>query len=200
MCADREFLGDRWLGWLIEHDLDFCLRVKADTLIANKRGERVCADWLFRDCPVGQERRLSGARLCLGQRLFIRGTRLASGEFVIVAARQTHLGLAEYAKRWGIETLFGALKSRGFNLESTHVVQAQRLSKLLALLAIAFCWAFAAGAWLAEHKPLKLKKQGRAAVSLFRRGLDFLRRTLMPLCGLFRQREFQQALQFLSCT
>ena len=38
-------------------------------------------------------------------------------------------------KDWGFETLFGIFKTRGFCLESTHFTDAQRLSKLLALMA-----------------------------------------------------------------
>ena len=38
----------------------------------------------------------------------------------------------------GIETLFGIFKSRGFNLEDTHLVDSERLSRLFALLTIAF--------------------------------------------------------------
>src|SRR5262245_6229338 len=46
-----------------------------------------------------------------------------------------------------IESLFGALKSRGFNLEDTHLKDSERLSRLLALLALAFTWAFVVGLW-----------------------------------------------------
>lgn len=203
VCADREFPSGRWVGWLVREGIPFRLRVKSDTLIADGRGALVCADWLFRDCAVQNERALSGRRRCLGQRLFVRGTRLPDGEFLIVIADDERACLADYAKRWGIETLFGALKRRGFNLESTHVTDGERLSKLLALLAIAFCWAFAAGRWVAERKPMKatrLKKHGRRAVSVFRLGFDWLRRLLLPLAGRFRQADFQNALQFLSCT
>ena len=85
-------------------------------------------------------------------------------------------------------------------MEATHVVAPERLSKLLALLALAFCWAFAAGQWRAGQQTPKIKKHGRAAVSLFRSGLDFLRRVLMPLCGQAKQENLRIALQFLSCT
>lgn len=199
LCAAREFIGKRWVGWLVKTGVPFRLRVKADTLIANGRGELCCAAWLFRDCPMGKERFLAGPRLCLGQRLFVSGTRLCSGEFLIVVSDR-EAPLWDYGKRWGIETLFGVLKSRGFDLEATHVTESERLSKLLALLSIALCWAFAAGEWLSQQKPLKLKKHGRAAVSLFRRGLNWLRRVLLPLCGRYEEEDFQLALRFLSRT
>jgi hypothetical protein len=103
-------------------------------------------------------------------------------------------GLLEPVYGTGGALQFGSLKSRGFCLEATHVVAPERLSKLFGLLALAFCWAFAAGVWLAQNKSLRLKKHGRAAVSLFRRGLDWLRRVLMPLCGHCRKEDFNTAL------
>jgi hypothetical protein len=199
LCADREFVSKQWLAWLLRQHISFRLRLKCDTLVANGRGEMVCADWLFRDCPLGRERLLVGARRCLGQHLFVAGTRLCD-DFLIVVSDTPVLGLRDYALRWGIETLFGCLKSRGFCLEATHVIAPERLSKLLALLTLAFCWAFAAGLWRAEQQPPPLKKHGRPAVSLFRSGLDWLRRVLMPLCGQAKQGDFRIALQFLSCT
>src|SRR5262249_26973902 len=79
-----------------------------------------------------------------------------------------------YKKRWGIETLFGALKSRGFNLEDTRLQDTERISRLLALLAIAFTWAFIVGEWQATVKELKLKKHGYPPKSVFRLGLNIL--------------------------
>lgn len=202
LCADREFASRDWIAWLRNAGVSFRLRLKSDVLVTNGRGEPVCADWLFRDCPVDQERSL-GMRRLLGQTLFVSGTRLANGDFLIVVSDQV-FGLDDYAKRWGIETLFAAFKSRGFRLEDTHVTCPERLSKLLALLAIAYCWAFAAGTWLTKNRPLRVKKHGRAPVSLVRRGLDYLRPVVVCLCATdakrVLKRDLKQAITFLSCT
>lgn len=45
-----------------------------------------------------------------------------------------------YADRWPVETLFGGLKTRGFNFEDTRLRGASRLSKTIGLLALAFAW------------------------------------------------------------
>lgn len=100
--------------------------------------------------------------------------------------------------RWGIETLFGIFKTRGFCLESTHFTDSKRLSKLLALMALALCWAVKTGAWLHQHQPLKLKKHGRLDKSIFRYGLDYLRSIFTDLD--LKDNEFLHSLQFLSCT
>jgi hypothetical protein len=86
-----------------------------------------------------------------------------------------------YAYRWEIETLFSCLKGRGFNFEDTHMIDLQRVKKLMALLAIAFCWAHKTGEWYHEQKPIKIKTHSRPAVSLFRYGLDYIVDILMNL-------------------
>ncbi len=96
--------------------------------------------------------------------------------------------------------LFGCLKSRGFRLEETHVTDPARLKKLLALLALAFCWAVIVGEWLVAQKPLKIKKHGRLAKSIFRHGLDHLRRILCNLQSLAQQVALRRVIQLLSCT
>jgi hypothetical protein len=98
-----------------------------------------------------------------------------------------------------IETLFGALKSRGFNLEDTHLTDPERLSRLLALLAIAFTWAFVVGQWQAVVKDLKLKKHGYPPKSIFRLGLNMLCRLVanfehLDLIG------WRKVITLLSCT
>ena len=66
-------------------------------------------------------------------------------------------------------------------MEDTHITRLERLSKLMAILAIAFCWAHKIGEWQNEVKPVEIKKHGRKAISLFRLGLNKLRHTL---CGI----------------
>lgn len=66
--------------------IPFRLRVRDNTLTTNERGEVGCADCLFRYCVVQSERALTGRWRCLGQRVIIRGSRFAHGQFLIVIA------------------------------------------------------------------------------------------------------------------
>lgn len=77
--------------------------------------------------------------------------------------------------------LFAALKSRGFNLEQTHLTAPERIEKLLALVAIALTWAYLIGHWLAQAKPLVLKDHGRPERSRFRVGLDEIQYGLLNI-------------------
>ncbi len=161
----------------------------------------VAARRLFRGQAINQPLSFEKARLIWGLELFVTGMRLASGEYLIViASQEAEQAISDYAKRWEIETLFGCLKSRGFRLEETHVIEPERLKKLIALLALAFCWAHVVGEWLSQQKALKTKKHGRLAKSIFRYGLNHLRRLLCNLADRFQQIAFRQVTQLLSCT
>ena len=112
-----------------------------------------------------------------GAAYYLSGCRLPSGEYLLlVSPTYAPNALTNYAERWGIETLFAALKTRGFHFEDTHVTHEDRLQKLFALLALAFAWCHQVGLWLKAQQPLKKKRHGRLPQSHFRRGLDCLRR------------------------
>ncbi len=100
------------------------------------------------ELKVGQWQALKGRRIVLGHELFISGLRLPNGEYLIVVTNDgPQTAVDDYKKRWEIETLFGCLKTWGFNFESTHMTKADRSAKLVAFLAIAFCWCHITGEW-----------------------------------------------------
>ena len=92
--------------------------------------------------------------------------------------------------------MFGILKSRGFRFEETHLTDGERINKLLALLALATVWAFKVGEWLHQQEPLKIKKHGRLAKSIFRYGLDHLRSIVFDIQ--LKMDDFQMTLRFLT--
>jgi hypothetical protein len=48
--------------------------------------------------------------------------RLPTGEFLALAcSSKPYRALASYRQRWTIETLFANLRTKGFNLEDTHI-------------------------------------------------------------------------------
>ncbi len=51
--ADREFIGEQWFTWLIEQDINFCIRVK-NFIVTNHLGKNHKISDLFRHLKVGQ--------------------------------------------------------------------------------------------------------------------------------------------------
>ncbi len=200
LLGDREFVGKRWFRFLRRHRVKFQMRLRRDTLVRNARGKLVQAWRLFAATRVQQMLVIPEARQMWDMELYLSGCYLGDGEYLILVGPElTDAPHEEYKKRWGIETLFGALKSRGFNLEDTHLQDPERLSRLLALLALAFTWAFVVGEWQALVKDLKLKKHGYPPKSIFRLGLNMLCRLVTNLEH-FDLVSWNKVIKLLSCS
>ena len=200
LVADREFVGKEWLCWLREHGIHFNLRVRENFQVANARGKMVPVFHLFRATRVNQALVIEQPRRMWGEDWYFSGCYLGSGEYLIlVSPTLDEAAVEEYAKRWEIETLFAALKTRGFCLEQTHMTDPERLERLLAMLALAFCLCHKLGEWLHEQKALKLKKHGRKPKSIFRRGFDLLRGAITNFTH-FDLATWEKFLELLSCT
>jgi hypothetical protein len=187
LVADREFVGKAWFAYLLAQKIRFRIRIKADARVGTARGQLTEVKNLFRSLPVGYCQTLSGRRRLWGHELYIIGLRLDDGQYLILATQDNpESALDDYRKRWGIETLFGSLKTRGFQFESTHMTDPARIAKLIAILATAFTWACRVGHWLhGTVRALRYKKHGRLEKSLFRYGYDALRHCLLNLVANF---------------
>lgn len=200
LLGDREFVGREWFRFLKQHRIKFQMRLHKNTLVRNGRGQYAHAWRLFCRTRINCPLVIPEVRKMWGMELYLSGCRLKDGEYLILVSSEfCEKSQEQYCKRWGIESLFGALKSRGFNLEDTHLKDAERLSRLLALLALAFTWAFVVGLWQASVKELKLKKHGYPPKSVFRRGLDILCR-LVTNFERFDVGVWRKVIKLLSCS
>jgi len=186
LIADREFIGRAWRASLAERDIPFILRIKDTFHVRLSDGRHCPVRSLFRKIGVGGRRyihadcRLGSRDSSLGPPLKLAATRLVSRDLLVVATNtDPKIALAQYRRRWAIETLFAATKTRGFNLEDTHIIHPDRIGKLLAVLAVAFAFAHATGEWQARHRPIIIKTHKRRAQSIFRVGFDLLRKILL---------------------
>jgi hypothetical protein len=176
LVADREFVGREWFKWLQEKLIPFTIRIKKNTLVDSSKGNNVHVRQLFINLKPGQIRYLRNKKDIFGISLWLAATRSENGAWVIVATTyKPEHALTRYKKRWNIETLFGFLKSKGFNFEDTHVTFPERLHNLLSILTIAFCFAYKMGQIVVKEAPIKKKKHGRLERSVLRVGLDLLR-------------------------
>ncbi len=183
LMGDREFIGDAWMAYLHEAKIPFILRLRENQYVVREGYETWTIAAIARHLNKGQKMILKGA--CrLGQngqassppiRLVIM--RIASGELLALAcSSKPHYALARYRQRWTIETMFGNLKTKGFNPEDTHLTNADKLSTLLAVLGLAVALSVKTGVAAAQRRPIPIKKHGRRAWSLFALGLSALRK------------------------
>ena len=180
LLGDREFIGERWFGWLKDHGISFHIRIKSNLIATNSTGQEVVVSWLFNQLKPGERLKIHGPRHILGHQLFLTGGRSAEGELMIIASDlDDGCAIEIYLKRWEIESLFENLKSRGFNLACSRMTNAHHLKALFQILMLASCWCLRCGDWAIENvKKIALKNHGRPSNSTFRYGLDQIRQAI----------------------
>ena len=134
-----------------------------------------------RTCGLQQSNLLGGNQVAGGAETVevrVGLKRLEDGSFLILAGRGIDPGsmFELYRRRWEIETLFAALKSRGFDLEGTHLTEPDRIRKLLGVLALTYSWTRLIGIDRRRREGApRICANGYPEKSPFRYGLDRLR-------------------------
>lgn len=199
IVADREFIGEDWFETLERARLPFVIRVRKNARVRSRGRTRSASAWIYPLAPGTVVARRRRVRI-YGRKLFVTSLRRTEedGDVILVSNHAFPDALAVYSERWSIETLFQSLKGRGFKLEATRLKDDKRLERLLALLALAFAFAYRVGEWLAERTPIRVKRHGRKERSVFRLGLDHLAEVLLNWP--YKRDEFDRCLRTLSLT
>ena len=101
-----------------------------------------------------------------------------------------------YRKRWAIEVCFQNLKTRGFNLEETHLRDLKRIQKLIAMVSIAYALCVTLGIYVNQKvKKIKVNVDNYKINSFFRIGMnmifenfrkpEFIEQNLTPIFKIF---------------
>jgi hypothetical protein len=202
LLADREFVGEEWLNFLNLNNIRYHIRIRNNFKIyCPKKQKEVTAWHLFHNLKAGEIRHYKQIMKMHGEYCYISGVKtINEGKTnfcIIISYNKPEESLCYYKKRWQIESLFKAFKSSGFNLEETHVIDLERLKKLICLVMIAFVWCYKIGDYIdKEIKQITIKKHGRRAVSVFKYGLDYISQCLLSGNNKLKI----NLIYFLSCT
>ena len=177
VIGDREFVGHKWIKYLKDNQLNFIMRFPKHHSMTTVSGERILitdlklevgASCWFNECQVDG---------CWGKGWV---KRLDGEEYLYLFGNVDVQFFGQlYRKRWCIETFFQNLKGRGFDLESTHLRSLEKLSKLIALVSLAYVFCINVGLYYHQKvQPIKIKNHGYKANSFARYGLNQLRALL----------------------
>ena len=182
LVADREFVGAGWMEFLCKNNVPFVIRLKEDMLLHGEDGKvRQFRTLLCKHKSGAWTGWLNGMDKTPGNRLHFAAKRIKGGEALIVAARIHTPGraLSLYRRRWQIECLFGDAKTRGLNIEDTHITDPGKLVTLLVVVALAVTWICRCATRTMGTTNIRRKSHGRREKSWFRIGLDSLRRWII---------------------
>ena len=167
LAMDREFHGREWLEWLNNKDLSWVLRIKWNTQVEGKHAR---LHNLTKKLKRHQMQTIWGMKLYFGSKGIDDGR--TSNLYVVSNKIPPKEALKAYQTRWSIEVLFGHLKKKGFDLESTHLRDRRKIDKLLAVVSLAFLFTLGWGVLLKEQEGHLSARQKRK--SIFRLALDIL--------------------------
>jgi hypothetical protein len=196
LLADREFIGTQWFLFLIEQKIPFIIRVKQNSMVEIGENGKL---------PIGRLRKWLSRKKIMNHPINLWGLSLyasvekrkgAKEQMIVVSNFKFEDPLRMYRRRWEIETMFGCLKTRGFRMEDTHITDPDKIEKIVFVLAIAFCWAYRMGDIQDQIRAIEVKTHGRKARSLFREGLNLIRRAIF---GRWVLRKFRRLLSCFRC-
>jgi len=198
LVADREFVGEKWIEFLNEEQIKYHIRIRNNFKVyIPSKSKELKAFWLFNNLKIGQYKVYHKIVKVNNQDCYISGCRLKGGEFLIVISyNKPEQAKEDYKQRWQIEMCFKAMKSSGFDIEKTHLTKLDRIEKLVLLIMIAFVWCYKVGIHLHQLNPIKIKKHGRKAITIFKYGLNYIANCLLNTLNQNNINIFK----FLSCT
>lgn len=95
--------------------------------------------------------------------------------FLVTNFRSGSKACEYYSMRFTIETFFSDQKSRGFNIDKSHLSSPQRLTRLMYASCLAYLWIFFFGILALETGLCKqIHRTDRCDLSLFQLGLRLL--------------------------
>jgi hypothetical protein len=174
-------------GFIHKPTINFVARCKSSTVVSYGSKTLRLAE-LYHDLHRKRTKTdiATTIRRAFGSRLYISARLNLKNEFVFLVSNVKLVDPFEtYKKRWNIELMFGKFKTLGFNLESTHITNPERLSAIMLLIGIAYTACCIIGEFFNSHiKPIKTKflisndgitKEQRLQYSKFKVGFDLLK-------------------------
>lgn len=185
LYADREFPSTEFLKYLLDNKVNFILRIKDNILasdLVKKHHTQKTLKRLFRDLANGNYKSETKIRKLLDNRLFVATKRNTKGELIVLVSNKYHADpFLFYARRWNIEILFNKFKTKGFNMENTHITKSNRITNLFAIISLAYVYSCYIGNMRHQIKPIKQKLINQTvinSVSIFRYGLDLIKHVI----------------------
>jgi Transposase DDE domain len=179
IIADCEFIGQDWIKWLVMEKIYFYIDVRTNQyLIHNGKRYQISTLLQYQKSKILNNVTIFGQQLGFAMKATAKAGKKS---LAIVTNYQASGALQVYKCRWSIEVLFANMKTKGFNLELTHLKCPIRLRKLLALVSLAFAICFLVGIVAHQSKPIKTKNHGYKAISFFRNGLNIIRLSYLAI-------------------
>ena len=158
LTGDRFYGTADLIGWCQQRGWDYRLRLKGNLVVFDGPGKTTTGQCAKDRVHCLEDVELTGrrARTHIG---IIQDPGHAEPWIIAMSEKPGYLRTLEYSARWGIEPMFSDFKSRGFGIEDTQLRYADRLDRLILVMALALYVAVSTGQWDAVHWPTPSEKK-----------------------------------------
>jgi len=122
LLADREFIGEQWIGYLNINRIRYHIRTRNNFWVTMpSTGRRVKASWLFNQLKINQFKFHENIIKINNVLCYISGSKVFDKDGkpelqIIISFNNPQRANTLYKERWQIESAFKGLKSSGFSL------------------------------------------------------------------------------------
>jgi len=149
LAADRFYGTSALIGWCQRRGWRYRIRLKGNLILRHGGGEITTGE-----AAAAGMAALLDARFHETEVATHIGILHEAGHpepwIIAMDSKPTKGRVLDYGMRWGIEPMFSDFKSRGFGIAQTHLRHADRIERLLLVLAVALFWAVSTGQAAAE--------------------------------------------------
>lgn len=177
LLADRFYPSVDLFHWLQSCGWGYRLRLKGNLLVDPGYGDEVTTGELAAGV---KERYVPGVRLFADGISTHLGILHEAGHpepwIIAMNCPPTRAAVLDYGARWGIEPMFSDFKGRGFELGDSQLDHADRLERLILIMALAMYWCVGIGTM-----PSTTRRRSKKSPSADRPGpLDFQKAPAQP--------------------
>jgi hypothetical protein len=158
LMADRFYGTADLISLCQDKEWDYRIRLKG-TLVVRDAGERTTTGQVAKDRLFALENVQLTAKKATTNIGIIHDPGHAEPWIIAMSATPGYLTTLEYSARWAVEPMFSDFKSRGFGIEDTQIQHADRLARLLLVMALATYFAVSTGQWDARTNPSPTEKK-----------------------------------------
>jgi hypothetical protein len=169
LSADRFYGTQSLIGLCQELNFSYRIRLKSNLLIRHEDTEISLKDAVSWKLLSLKNAQLGNIKTNIG---ILQEDKHPEPWIIAMDANPTPSTILDYGLRWGIESMFSDLKTRGFSVTKTQLTTPDRIERLLMILGFAMLFAVLVG----TRPPLKnpSKKQKRSLTSAFKEGLRII--------------------------
>lgn len=171
LTADRFYGTAALINWCQKNGWKYRVRLKSNLLLQHEGGEISTGEAARKGINSLQNASLGGVVTNIG---ILHETGHKEAWIIALDDKPSKGRVLDYGMRWGIECMFSDMKSRGFCITKTQLRHAERIERLILIVAIAIYWAVSSG--MRPPDKLRVMQSYRSSTSLFKRGLRIIDR------------------------